>query len=87
LVRRADGSGYDILNSKVVAVAGEGKNWTPDGKGIICEDCPLQSAPSAKLSPGGDDAEVVESALTTPGEVAIIMPIPMAAPRAPTLPM
>ncbi|RDH76448.1 hypothetical protein DVS77_21430 [Mycolicibacterium moriokaense] len=46
LVRRADGSGYDIVNSKVVAVAGEGKNWTPDGKGIICL-CGLNEAGNA----------------------------------------
>ena len=36
LVRRADGSAYDIVNSKVVGAAGEGKNWTADGKGVIC---------------------------------------------------
>jgi WD40-like Beta Propeller Repeat len=36
LVKRADGSAYDILDSRVVAAAGEGKNWTPDGKGIVC---------------------------------------------------
>jgi WD40-like Beta Propeller Repeat len=46
LVRRADGSAYDIVNAKVVALAGEGKNWTPDGKGIICL-CGLNEAGNA----------------------------------------
>jgi Dipeptidyl peptidase IV (DPP IV) N-terminal region/WD40-like Beta Propeller Repeat len=46
LVRRADGSAYDIVNAKVVATAGEGKNWTPDGKGIVCL-CGLNEAGNA----------------------------------------
>jgi hypothetical protein len=46
LVRRADGSAYDIVDSRVVAAAGEGKNWTPDGKGIVCL-CGLYEAGNA----------------------------------------
>lgn len=44
LVRQDDA--YVIEDARVIAAAGEGKNWTPDGKGVVCL-CGLNEAGNA----------------------------------------